>query len=471
MSFAPMAVDPAGPMDIAQAITADSSQIVSSGYDAFPGGTPNGVADSPLSFFPTHGSTFGIMTTGDVNLADTPNASGSSGVNLGGGNVRGNTDFDVSILNIGLEAPDGANCLTFNFAFYSEEFPEWVNTQYNDAFIAELNNSTWTTSGSTISAPDNFAFDPSGNPISINAAGNTSMTAANASGTTYDGATPLLSAATPITPGTHNLYLSIFDQGDHIYDSAVFLDNLTIGFVPNPEHNCVPGAQPVNYQMSLSPAHAVNNLGDTHSLTAHLTESDGTPVAGATVEFLVTGANAASGSDVTDAAGKAEFAYTGAGMGLDTITATFDADGDGIFEATASATKEWVNNPPDCSAATATPEILWQPNHRMVSIAILGVTDPDGDPVTVTVDGVTQDEPTNGLGDGDTAPDAVISGGEVSLRAERSGTGDGRVYVVSFSAQDIHGASCQGTVTVSVPHNQRPGSTAIDSGQIYDSTS
>jgi hypothetical protein len=56
-------------------------------------------------------------------------------------------------------------------------------------------------------------------------------------------------------------------------------------------------------------------------------------------------------------------------------------------------------------------------------------TDPDGDPVTVVIAGVTQDEPTNGLGDGDVSPDAVLSGGStVQLRAERSGLGNGRVY-------------------------------------------
>ncbi len=52
------------------------------------------------------------------------------------------------------------------------------------------------------------------------------MTRRFARGTTFDGATRLLRASTPITPGRHRLYLSIFDQGDRIYDSAVFLDNL-----------------------------------------------------------------------------------------------------------------------------------------------------------------------------------------------------------------------------------------------------
>ena len=56
--------------------------------------------------------------------------------------------------------------------------------------------------------------------------GDASVSAFNARGTTYDGATRLLRASTPVTPGRHHLYLSIFDQGDRIYDSAVFLDNL-----------------------------------------------------------------------------------------------------------------------------------------------------------------------------------------------------------------------------------------------------
>ncbi len=464
------AILPGSAIDIANALAADPSQITSAGYDTVPGGTPNGVSDSPLSSFPTDGSTFGILTSGDVNFAPLPNNSGSTGVDIGGPNVRGNTDFDVSILNIGLEAPVGANCLTFNFAFYSDEFPEYVNTQFNDAFIAELDNSTWSTAGSAISAPNNFAFDPVGNPISINAAGNTSMNAANAAGTTYDGATPLLSAATPITPGSHNLYLSIFDQGDHVWDSAVFLDNLTVGFVPNPAVNCVPGAQPVNFQMELDPANAVNPVGTNHTVTATLTDTDGTPVAGEEVDFAVTGTHSDTGSATTNSAGEASFTYTGTAVGVDTITATYDADDDGTFEAIATAAKEWVNNPPDCSGASADPGLLWPPNHRMVPITIGGVTDPDGDPVAITIDGVTQDEPTNGLGGGDTAPDAVISGGDVSVRAERSGTGDGRVYVISFTADDGLGGTCQGSVTVTVPHDQKPGHVAVDSGQAYDST-
>ena len=62
------------------------------------------------------------------------------------------------------------------------------------------------------------------------------------------------------------------------------------------------------------------------------------------------------------------------------------------------------------------------------------------------------------------AIDAVIDGGMVLLRAERSGRGDGRVYRVSFTASDFEG-SASGVVFVTVPHNpKRP---AIDSGGVF----
>jgi len=231
---------------LARAAVADPSIVVGAAYTALPpNGSPVAVATDSLASFPTSGGDYAILTTGDATLAPTANTSESSGADVGGAPVRGNTDFDVVVLRIDLDVPASANCLVgMDFRFLSEEYPEYVGTRYNDAFIAELDRSTWRTSGvSDIVAPDNFAFDPQGNPITINAAGATSMTSVNAGGTTYDGATPLLTAATPITPGPHTLYLSIFDQGDHIYDSAVFVDNLRFGRVGNVTTDCKPGAE------------------------------------------------------------------------------------------------------------------------------------------------------------------------------------------------------------------------------------
>ncbi len=129
------------------------------------------------------------------------------------------------------------------------------------------------------------------------------------------------------------------------------------------------------------------------------------------------------------------------------------------------------NQPPDCTQAISSADRLWPPNHRLVSISISGITDPDGDPVSITITGITQDEPVNGLGDGDTSPDGVgVGSSQAQVRAERSGIGNGRVYAVSFTAEDSRGGSCSGSVQVGVPHDQGQGATPIDDGQNYDST-
>lgn len=88
-------------------------------------------------------------------------------------------------------------------------------------------------------------------------------------------------------------------------------------------------------------------------------------------------------------------------------------------------------------------------------VTLGGATDPDADAVTYLVTGVRQDEALTGGGSGSTAFDAKLaSGGSVYIRAERAGTGDGRVYTIAFIATDSNGASCSGTTTVSVPHDQ-----------------
>ena len=128
-----------------------------------------------------------------------------------------------------------------------------------------------------------------------------------------------------------------------------------------------------------------------------------------------------------------------------------------------------VNEPPDCSGATVSPRELWPPNHSFVPVVISGIVDPDGDPVALSVTAVFQDEPIEGLGDGGTCADAIGTGTErVSLRAERSGQGDGRVYHVRFVADDGRGGQCNAEMKVCVPHNRN--ATCVDQGRLFDST-
>jgi uncharacterized repeat protein (TIGR01451 family) len=129
-----------------------------------------------------------------------------------------------------------------------------------------------------------------------------------------------------------------------------------------------------------------------------------------------------------------------------------------------------VNHNPVCSALKAGPA-LWPPNHTLNTVTVVGATDPDGNALTSTITGVTQDEPLLGLGSGDTSPDAVAVAGhanEVQLRAERDGTGNGRVYRISTTVSDGLGGTCTGTAIVGVPHDQS-GPAAVDSGLVVNS--
>lgn len=132
---------------------------------------------------------------------------------------------------------------------------------------------------------------------------------------------------------------------------------------------------------------------------------------------------------------------------------------------------ETPNHAPDCTSAVPSVASLWPPNHRMVSVGVEGVSDPERDLLDITVTGITQDEPVDAAGDGNTSPDGSgVGTSEASVRSERSGQGNGRVYVISFSASDGKGGTCSGQVGVGVPHDQGQGNVPIDDGQFFDST-
>ena len=126
------------------------------------------------------------------------------------------------------------------------------------------------------------------------------------------------------------------------------------------------------------------------------------------------------------------------------------------------------NSPPDCSTTNPSHESLWPPDHQFVSITVDGVTDPDGDKITITVTGITQDEAVHAQRSGHTAPDGKIDGDTANVRSERSDISDGRVYEISFTADDDNGGICDGSVFVGVPHDKND--TAVNSGTTYDSS-
>jgi hypothetical protein len=127
------------------------------------------------------------------------------------------------------------------------------------------------------------------------------------------------------------------------------------------------------------------------------------------------------------------------------------------------------NEPPDCSTAVPSVLSIWPPNHIFINVNVLGVTDPEDDPFTINIDGIFQDEPVDSTGDGKFTPDGSGVGTDTaSVRAERMGVENGRVYHIFFTATDDQGAFCTGEVLVGVPHDKKD--TAVDEGPLFDST-
>ena len=104
------------------------------------------------------------------------------------------------------------------------------------------------------------------------------------------------------------------------------------------------------------------------------------------------------------------------------------------------------------------PTTLWPPNHRMVDVTA-GLDVQECGAFTVTLVSVTSNEPDNGLGDGDTADDVqgADNGSDdrgFQVRAERSGTGSGRIYTVVYRVVDAGGLATDVTKEIRVPHDQ-----------------
>jgi hypothetical protein len=126
--------------------------------------------------------------------------------------------------------------------------------------------------------------------------------------------------------------------------------------------------------------------------------------------------------------------------------------------ATAADTAPFCNpdtTKPIISGVSASPNTLWPPNHKWWTIAVNYTATDNCSGAITTALSVASDEAINGLGDGNTSPDwQVVNAHTVQLRAERSGTADGRVYTIAISATDAAGNITTSTVQVTVAHDQ-----------------
>ena len=112
--------------------------------------------------------------------------------------------------------------------------------------------------------------------------------------------------------------------------------------------------------------------------------------------------------------------------------------------------------PPVIASVTATPSVIWPPNHEMVPVTVLADASAACGPPVCRIVSITSDEPANGAGDGNTSPDALFVGLTAEIRAERAGGGFlGRTYTITVECTDTAGNTTRKDTTVFVPHDRR----------------
>lgn len=179
-----------------------------------------------------------------VNTSSTP----AHAIPAASGCSAGTPGKDSCGLKITLRAPSNVQSFSYNFNFFTSEYPEWICTAYNDAFVAYYYGSLNTATNKNIS------FDKKNNPVSVNngffevpagwpppssgvhpklsGTGFDGVCSNNLVGTKYSpnsicgGATGWLVTSAPVKPSEDvTLHFSIWDTGDNKYDSTVLLDN------------------------------------------------------------------------------------------------------------------------------------------------------------------------------------------------------------------------------------------------------
>ena len=162
-----------------------------------------------------------VLSTGDARDAAGPNDdTARSGDNEQPGDaaldalVAPYATFDAAALEF--DVTPAAATLAIRFVFGSEEYPEFIGSEYNDALAIYVNGVNCANHG--------------GRPVSvntINAAVNASMFIDNDSGvrdTQMDGLTQPIECVAKVNPGVPNhVRIAIADTGDPSNDSVVFL--------------------------------------------------------------------------------------------------------------------------------------------------------------------------------------------------------------------------------------------------------
>lgn len=200
-----------------------------------------------------------IMTTGTINQGaegpygpnDKPNAGLDNNTSGYGplSNLVGTDTYNATLLEF--DFIPYSDTVRFKYVFASEEYPEYVGSEYNDVFAFFI------TGPGIPGGTQNMAIIPgTTQPVAINNVNhlqNTNFYQSNGNGNQapynsdpyyvqYDGFTTPLEAVSKVECGeTYHLVIAIADVGDPIFDSGIFL-----------EKNSLNSEQPVSVDYELS---------------------------------------------------------------------------------------------------------------------------------------------------------------------------------------------------------------------------
>jgi len=176
-----------------------------------------------------------ILSCGDIFDAPGPNLAGNTSTNTGGGSdpdlaalIPGYSVYDATYLEF--DFIPQSDTVRFKYIFSSEEYPEWVNSNFNDVFGFFITGPN--PLGGNYNA-DNIALIPgTALPVTIDNVNNVIPSypqyyVDNTGGVSieYDGFTTVLTAWALVEPcQQYHIKIAVGDAGDHIYDSAVFLE-------------------------------------------------------------------------------------------------------------------------------------------------------------------------------------------------------------------------------------------------------
>lgn len=282
-----------------------------------------------------------VITTGTIAQGGSgphgPNNQANSGTdnNMGGYGqlsnlIGGSPTKNAAILEF--DFVPYSDTVRFRYVFGSEEYPEFVGSEFNDVFAFFI-------SGPGVPF-QNIARLPNGSPVAINNVnngssnsgpctncsnyvyngdGNTGPYDANSFYIQYDGFTKVLEAVSKVQCGqTYHLIIAIADAVDGIYDSGIFL-----------EANSLTSKVPVEVDYTLS--FDAFNDGETMaegcvSTTVTLTRGQNSAATALTIPLNVTG-TATSGADYTAIPSSVTF-----NPGQTQVSFNFSALADGLTE-------------------------------------------------------------------------------------------------------------------------------------------